>query len=176
MRETETALRPPTAGEQEGHEGHQSVPEAPQAHEAYCAVERQLAILLRRSQAFSAGMGRKVHPELDPGAYGLLVRIDQSSPMRSSDLAAYLRVGRATISRQLKVLEELGLISRSPDPEDGRAHLLALTEEGHRRLHDARAARQGQLRTLLAAWPEEDVRQLAGMLERFNTLTEGMHP
>ncbi|MBO4272129.1 MarR family winged helix-turn-helix transcriptional regulator [Microbispora triticiradicis] len=170
MTETETSLRPPAA---DNHEGHEAVQEA---HEAYCAVERQLAILLRRSQAFSAGMGRKVHPDLDPGAYGLLVRIDQSSPMRSSDLAAYLRVGRATISRQLKVLEELGLIVRSPDPEDGRAHLLALTEEGHRRLHDARAARQGQLRTLLAAWPEEDVRLLAGMLERFNTLTEGMHP
>lgn len=160
MTEAETASRPPTAGERE----------------AYCAVERQLAILLRRANAFSAGMGRKVHPELDPGAYGLLVRIDQSSPMRSSDLAAYLRVGRATISRQLKVLEELGLISRRPDPEDGRAHLLALTPEGRKRLDDARSARESQLRTLLAAWPEEDVRLLARMLERFNTLTEGLHP
>ncbi|MEU7694329.1 MarR family winged helix-turn-helix transcriptional regulator [Microbispora hainanensis] len=160
MTEAEIAPRPPTAGE----------------HEAYCAIERQLAILLRRANAFSAGMGRKVHPELDPGAYGLLVRIEQSSPMRSSDLAAYLRVGRATISRQLKGLEELGLISRSPDPEDGRAHLLALTAEGSRRLGAARSAREGRLRTLLAAWPEEDVRLLAGMLERFNILTEDLYP
>lgn len=160
MKQAEIAPRPPTAGERE----------------AYCDVERQLAILLRRAQAFSAGMGREVHPELDSGAYGLLVRIEQSSPMRSSDLAAYLRVGRATISRQLKVLDELGLISRSPDPEDGRAHLLALTPEGRRRLHNARAAREGQLRTLLAAWPEEDVRLLAVMLERFNVLTESIRP
>ncbi|GLW09765.1 transcriptional regulator [Microtetraspora sp. NBRC 13810] len=138
------------------------------------AVEHQLGVLFRRSRALSAEMGRAVHPELEPGAYSLIVRIDEIAPARSSDLAAYFGVGKATISRQLKVLEELGLIRREPDPLDGRAHFLDLTEEGRHRLGHARAARQERFHALLATWPEEDVRLLARMLTRLNTLTDNL--
>ncbi|WP_214415335.1 MarR family winged helix-turn-helix transcriptional regulator [Sphaerisporangium fuscum] len=141
-------------------------------YEAYCALERQLGVLFRRSRSMSAEMGRQVHPELEPGAYGILVRIDEAAPARPSDLAAYFGVGKATISRQLKVLEELGLIGRQPDPLDGRAHLLALTEEGRTRLEGARLARQQRFYALLSTWPQEDVRLLATMLARFNALAE----
>ena len=133
-------------------------------------------MLLRRSRALSAEMGRTVHPELEAGAYSLLVRIDESSPARSSDLAAYFGVGKATISRQLKVLEELGLIEREPDPMDGRAHSAGAHRRGPQAARRARSGRQDQLRTLLATWPTEDVRLLGRMLARFNALTEGMHP
>lgn len=143
---------------------------------AFCEVEHQLGILFRRAHALSAQMRRTVHPELDSNAYGLLVRIDAVAPVRPSDLAAYVGVGKATISRQVKVLEELGLVGREPDPLDRRAHLLVLTEEGKQRLGRARAARQRQLYTLLAAWPHEEVRLLARMLRRFNALTETMPP
>jgi DNA-binding MarR family transcriptional regulator len=142
--------------------------------EAYCQVEHQLGVLIRRARALSASMGRKVHPELDSGAYGLLVRIDEGGPVRSSDLAAYLGVGKATISRQVKVLEALGLIGREPDPLDRRAQLLVLTEEGRQRLDHTRAIRRRRLHTLLSSWPNEDVRQLAGMLDRFNTCAQSM--
>ncbi|MBC6456942.1 MarR family winged helix-turn-helix transcriptional regulator [Actinomadura sp. HBU206391] len=141
-------------------------------HEAYCAVEQQLGVLLRRARAFSAEMGREVHPELEPGAYSLLIRIDEVGPARSSDLAEYFGVGKATISRQLKVLEELGLIEREPDPADGRAHLLVLTGEGRQRLGHARVARQERFRAMLGTWELGDVEQLARMLGRFNALTD----
>ncbi|GIH69024.1 MarR family winged helix-turn-helix transcriptional regulator [Sphaerimonospora thailandensis] len=149
---------------------------AAEEYAAFCEVEHELGVLFRRAHALSAQMGRNVHPELEPGAYGLLVRIDRVAPVRPSDLAAYVGVGKATISRQVKVLEELGLVGREPDPLDRRAHLLVLTEEGGQRLGRARAARQQQLYALLAAWPEEDVRLLARMLRRFNALTETTPP
>ncbi|MEU8269184.1 MarR family transcriptional regulator [Sphaerisporangium sp. NPDC049002] len=139
-------------------------------YEAYCAVEHQLGVLFRRSRALSAEMGRAVHPELEPGAYGILVRIGEAAPARSSELAAYFGVGKATISRQLKVLEELRLIGRQPDPLDGRAHLLDLTEEGRQRLDRARSARQQRFYALLGTWPRDDVRLLGQMLARFNAL------
>ncbi|GAA4557810.1 MarR family winged helix-turn-helix transcriptional regulator [Planotetraspora kaengkrachanensis] len=143
-----------------------------EAREAYCELEHQLGVLFRRSRALSAEMRRDVHPELDPGAYGLLVRIDEAAPARPSDLAAYYGIGKATISRQLKALETLGLIGRTPDPVDGRAHLLELTGEGRQRLDRARRARQERFRALLDTWPEDEVRLLGAMLSRFNTLTE----
>lgn len=155
------------------------MPEPPDAagaeeHAAFFEVEHELGVLFRRAHALSAHMGHRTHPELEPGAYGLLVRIDRAAPVRPSDLAAYLGVGKATISRQVKMLDELGLVDRKPDPLDRRAHLLVLTEEGRRRLGRARGARRRRLHMLLAAWPEEDVRLLARMLRRFNALTETM--
>lgn len=139
---------------------------------AFCEVEHQLGILFRRAHALSAQMRRTVHPELDSNAYGLLVRIDAVAPVRPSDLAAYVGVGKATISRQVKVLEELGLVGREPDPLDRRAHRLVLTPQGRQLLDRVRTARQQQLYSLLSSWPTEDVWLLARMLERFNALTE----
>ncbi|SDM24770.1 DNA-binding transcriptional regulator, MarR family [Nonomuraea maritima] len=140
--------------------------------EVYSEVEHQLAVLLRRSRALSARVARTVHPELEAAAYSLLVRIDETAPARSGDLAAYIGVGKATISRQLKGLEELGLIEREPVPMDGRAHSLRLTDEGRRRLHCVRSGRQERFHALLSTWPTEDVRLLGQMLARFNDLTE----
>ncbi|MCW2944837.1 MAG: transcriptional regulator, MarR family [Actinoallomurus sp.] len=141
-------------------------------HEAYNAIEHELGVLLRRARALSAEMGREVHPDLEPGAYGLLIGVHDCARTRPSDLADYFGLGKATISRQLKGLEELGLVGREPDPADGRAHRLVLTEEGRQRLDGAREARRERFHALLGTWPEEDVRLLARMLGRFNGLSE----
>ena len=91
------------------------------------ALERELAVFVRRARAAAERMSRQVHPELDAYAYGLLARLADQGPQRSIDLAEHVGVGKATITRQLKPLEALGLISRLPDPDDGRAHLVELT-------------------------------------------------
>jgi DNA-binding MarR family transcriptional regulator len=141
-------------------------------YEAYQAVEHELGVLFRRARALSAEVAREVHPELEPAAYGLLIGMHDRARSRPSDLADYFGVGKATISRQVKVLEQLGLIERQPDPDDGRAHLLVLTDEGRRRVEIARTARQERFHAMLATWPAEDVRMLGRMLGRFNDLVE----
>ncbi|WP_034216996.1 MarR family winged helix-turn-helix transcriptional regulator [Actinoplanes subtropicus] len=134
------------------------------------ALERELAVFVRRARAASERMSRQVHPELDAYAYGLLARLADHGPQRSIDLADHVGVGKATITRQLKPLETLGLIHRLPDPDDGRAHLVALTPDGRRRLAGVRDVRRDRLRDHLATWPEEDVRTLATLLARFNAV------
>jgi DNA-binding MarR family transcriptional regulator len=132
-------------------------------------VERELGLLLRRAYASSTAVAARVHPGLDAGAYPLLVRIDSTPGVRSSELAQHVGVGRATISRQVRRLESLGLVRRRPDPDDSRGQLLELTAEGHRRLTEAQDARRAFLRTALTSWDEEDVAGLASALERLNT-------
>jgi DNA-binding MarR family transcriptional regulator len=141
-------------------------------NEVYQAVEHELGVLFRRARALSTEVAREVHPELEPAAYGLLIGMHDCARSRPSDLAEHFGVGKATISRQVKVLEQLGLIERRPDPDDGRAQLLALTDEGRRRVETARAARQKRFHAMLATWPAKDVRMLGLMLARFNELTE----
>ncbi|GAB3958797.1 MarR family transcriptional regulator [Actinoallomurus acanthiterrae] len=138
--------------------------------EAYHALEHEIGVLLRRARALSTQMMREVHPGLDSAAYGLLVGLRECAPARPSDLAEYFGIGKATMTRQLKVLEELGLIERRPDPDDRRAHRFDLTVEGRSRMDAISEARQDKFHRLLGAWPEEDVRVLATMLARFNRL------
>ena len=137
------------------------------------ALERELAVFVRRARAASERMSRQVHPELDAYAYGLLARLADQGPQRSIELAEHVGVGKATITRQLKPLEALGLIRRLPDPDDGRAHLVALTPDGERRVTAVREVRRERLRDHLATWPEDDVRMLATLLARFNTPPHG---
>lgn len=99
----------------------------------FLALERELSVFLRRARASSGEMARALHPELEPAAYGLLVRLEAAGRQRATELAAYFGVGKATMSRQLRALEVLGLVAREPDPADGRAFLVGLTDEGRAR-------------------------------------------
>jgi DNA-binding MarR family transcriptional regulator len=138
--------------------------------EPFAALERELGVLYRRARSASDRLSRAVHPELDAAAYGLLIHLRDHGPARPSDLAAFVGVGKATVSRQLRVLEDLKLIERRPDPADGRAHLLALTAEGRDRMDAVRSARRRRLHGSLNSWPEEDISTLATLLARLNSL------
>ncbi|HYT38444.1 MAG TPA: MarR family transcriptional regulator, partial [Acidimicrobiia bacterium] len=67
---------------------------------------------------------------LERSAYPLLNQILALQEGRLSDVAAGLRVAVPTVSRQVRQLEELGLVVRTPDPVDGRAILLQVTPAG----------------------------------------------
>ncbi|MEU5577137.1 MarR family winged helix-turn-helix transcriptional regulator [Streptomyces huasconensis] len=134
----------------------------------FLSLERELSLLMRRARASSGEMARQVHPDLEPAAYGLLVCLDDSGPQRATDLAAYIGVGKATMSRQLRAMEELGLVSREPDPADGRAWLIRLTPDGRARFRTVRAARRARYVRQLQGWDRAEVAELARLLGRLN--------
>ncbi|MFD7291410.1 MULTISPECIES: MarR family transcriptional regulator [unclassified Streptomyces] len=138
----------------------------------FLALERELAVFLRRARASSGEMAREVHPELEPAAYGLLVRLDENSCQRATELAAYFGVGKATISRQLRALEELGLVTREPDPADGRASLVRITDEGRARFRRVRDARRERYVQKLADWDRSEIAELARLLHHLNARAE----
>ncbi|MEU3335414.1 MarR family winged helix-turn-helix transcriptional regulator [Streptomyces sp. NPDC002144] len=134
----------------------------------YLSLERELTILFRRARANQGEMAREVHPDLESAAYGLLIRLDEYGRQRATELAAYIGVGKATMSRQLRALEELGLVAREPDPADGRAWLVHLTEEGHRRVTKVRDARRARYVSQLSHWDRGEVAELARLLAQLN--------
>ncbi|MFV0127825.1 MarR family winged helix-turn-helix transcriptional regulator [Streptomyces sp. HMX112] len=138
----------------------------------FLALERELAVFLRRARASSGEMAREVHPELEPAAYGLLVRLDEAGPQRATDLAGYFGVGKATMSRQLRALEDLGLVARDPDPADRRASHVRLTDEGRGRFRRVRDARRERYVRKLSGWNRAEVAELARLLHQLNTGAE----
>jgi DNA-binding MarR family transcriptional regulator len=135
---------------------------------AYADVERELAVLLRRARAWNRDVAATVHPDLQPAAYALLSRVDELGSVRASDLSDYFGLDKGGISRQVALLERIGLVSREPDPDDGRAQLLVVTPGGQARLAEAKAGRRQLVRQQLGRWPDGDVDALAELLGRYN--------
>ena len=105
--------------------------------------------------------------------YWLLVLVSEQAPLRLSDLAGTVELDLSTISRQIRDLVASGLIIRTPDPADGRAALLSLTDEGVAVLEAVSEFRRRVLAEAIAGWSDEERNSLASGLLR---LGAGLRP
>ena len=144
----------------------------PDAHEAFVHLEREIGLLLRRSRAISARLAGQLHPDLDGAAYGLLSLLQDTGPLRASDLVTRIGLDKSTVSRQVAHLVELGLVDRAADPVDGRAQVLTPSAEGSARLARIRDVRRARWEDDLSDWPASDVATLADLLRRLNGIGE----
>ncbi|MGI5242360.1 MarR family winged helix-turn-helix transcriptional regulator [Dactylosporangium sp. CA-139066] len=76
--------------------------------------------------------------ELTLSEASVLSRLDREGAMTPGELAASDRVKPQAMGTTLQALEQRGLVSRAPDPGDGRRVLMAATDEGKRLLTDRR--------------------------------------
>ncbi|GGL36543.1 MarR family transcriptional regulator [Phycicoccus endophyticus] len=138
---------------------HRSTPPTPTA-----ALGDELVRVVKLIHAARARAPRH-HPLVDPMAYPLLSKL-APGPMRVSALAELVHSDVSTVSRQVSTLVDLGFVSRQPDPDDGRAHVLAVTDDGDQLMCTIREGRDQWLRTLLADWTDDEVRSLTTHLAR----------
>ena len=136
------------------------------------ALEHEMGVLVRRIRRLIAVRARMVHPDLSPVAYSMLMALNDSGPRRASDLVDLFSIDKGAVSRQVSALLELGLIERSPDPEDRRAAILAITEEGSRRLSTIAEMRRREVIDRLSGWSDEDLRGFVAVMARYNSELE----
>ena len=77
-------------------------------------------------------------------------------------------IDKGAVSRQLQHLDELGLVERTPDPADGRATLVAASDDAVRRLADVAEHRRKWLDEQLGDWSAEELADFAATLGRYN--------
>lgn len=77
-----------------------------------------------------------------------------------------------TVSVGVRRLENAGLLRRQPDPQDGRALQILLTEKGRALCQMARAFRRDKLRKLLRGLAPEERATLLALLEKAIDLAE----
>jgi DNA-binding MarR family transcriptional regulator len=87
-------------------------------------------------------------------------------PLRISDLASVLGLDLSTISRQVRALEDLGLLRRTPDPDDRRASLLEPTDDGRALVGEVKGAFSQLMKAALTDWSERDRHTLTTLLSR----------
>jgi DNA-binding MarR family transcriptional regulator len=136
------------------------------------SLEHEMAVLVRRIRRVIAERARMLHPELSPVSYSMLMALNDSGPRRASDLVEIFSIDKGAVSRQVQALLELGLIERTPDSEDRRAMILAISEEGHRRLAIIAADRRREVSERLEDWSEQDLTAFVRSLGRYNSALE----
>ncbi|MFI5732133.1 MarR family winged helix-turn-helix transcriptional regulator [Kribbella sp. NPDC051587] len=104
---------------------------------------------------------------IDHSAHIALFALRCSGALRLSELAARMELDASTTSRHVRALEQLGLVRRSPDPADGRAFRVELTEQGIEQWEDNARRRMELLSTALEGWSEEDVETFGRLMTRF---------
>jgi DNA-binding MarR family transcriptional regulator len=118
---------------------------------------------------------RRVGPEQEPpfetvgitSAQLALLEWVASHPACSlQELAAGLELTPPTVSVGVRRLEDVGLVERRPDPEDGRAWQLDLTAAGAALWERVRRYRREKTRRLLAGLAPEEQQTLLALLER----------
>jgi DNA-binding MarR family transcriptional regulator len=104
----------------------------------------------------------------------VLARLDREGTQGISRLAAAERVRPQSTAQTIHELESEGLITRRPDPTDGRRTLVDMTADGHRMLEEDRHRRQGWLTDAITSelTPSErvDLMKAVGLLRRLGEL------
>ncbi|MFM9443220.1 MarR family winged helix-turn-helix transcriptional regulator [Streptomyces acidiscabies] len=103
---------------------------------------------------------------LDRAAVALLRQVADSDPLRPGELAQRLGVEASHVTRTVQQLEKSGYVTRVPDPRDGRAQRIQLTEAGERAVGRIRAASQRGMQLALQDWTPQELEQLAGLFHR----------
>ncbi|MBJ7358936.1 MarR family transcriptional regulator [Nocardioides sp.] len=144
-------------------------PDGPEARsESLRRLEAEVGVLIRRIRRVIHERARAVHAEMQPSAYLLLAWLADEGPVRASAIAESFGIDKGAISRQLQHLVDLGLVTRSPDPDDGRATLVAASDDAVRRMTDVAAHRRKWLDEQLGDWSAAELNGFVDSLARYN--------
>lgn len=106
------------------------------------------------------------HPGVDHTHFPVLGNL-ADGPKRVSDLATCVHSDVSTVSRQITHLVAQGIVSRTPDPHDGRVAVLDLTDEGRAAFGQIVRTRGEWLSTILEGWTPSEIEQFVADLTRF---------
>ena len=105
---------------------------------------------------------------LSPSLTAALATVEHHGPLTPSELAERERIRRPTATRIVSSLVELGLVTRTPDPSDGRGFLVAPTADGRALLKRLRKRKNAYLAQRMSDLDPDEV----ATLERASEILE----
>jgi DNA-binding MarR family transcriptional regulator len=106
---------------------------------------------------------------LEHGWHDVLATLRRTGPpyqLRPTEFATTLMLTSSGTTKRLDRLEQAGLVTRAPDPEDRRGTLITLTEAGHQLIDAVTEAHLENERNLLGALTADERNRLADLLRK----------
>lgn len=131
------------------------------------ALGMELHTLIARLNRWS---NRNAHVRLPSTQARLLALIEAHQAAHISELARADNCSQPGMSTQVRRLESQNLARRDPDPADGRAVRISLTEHGRALLDETRRVRAGAVAPVIATLDVNRRAELRGALETLTHL------
>lgn len=131
----------------------------------------QLRVSNQLQHAWTTASWQQGQTNLHPAAAMVLSDLATHGESRPSELAKRKMVDVSVISRQIAQLVAAGLVDRRPAPEDGRAALVTVSEQGRVELKRWRENYLEFVRAALGEWSEEEV---VALTEKLTALNEAL--
>jgi len=130
-------------------------------------IEKSIGFLLAKAHQrgwalFSEEIGRY---DLTPPQFSVLAFLWQQDGLTQTELSEKTQIDRTTIGGLLDRMARSNLLERRPHPQDRRAHLVYLTEQGKRLEPELTSLANQVLKRFTAGLSETDKQQLRNMLE-----------
>ncbi|SFH10854.1 DNA-binding transcriptional regulator, MarR family [Actinopolymorpha cephalotaxi] len=109
--------------------------------------------------------------EVSMWGYSVLTALDDGPVRTQATLAEAIGADKTRIIGTLDELQDAGLISRTPDPNDRRARLLEITDEGRRLRRAVRAEIRAKEESLLATLTPTERTAFVRALEKLSALS-----
>ncbi len=132
--------------------------------QAVARVEHELGRLFARIRVGWREAAVTVHPDLQPLGYQVLTSILAGRATSAGALIERLQTDKSAVSRQVRQLEQLGLVESIPDPDDRRARVLVATPLAEERVALARSRYEGRIGERLRGWTAADLDHFANLV------------
>jgi MarR family transcriptional regulator for hemolysin len=96
----------------------------------------------------------------------VLLNLRTRETANQRELAEAVGIQGATLTHHLNGMEATGLLTRRRDPTNRRVHLVELTDAGIELFHRLRSAAVAHDELIRTGFSEDDLAQLAGLLDR----------
>jgi DNA-binding MarR family transcriptional regulator len=116
---------------------------------------------------------REAEPGITPSMLAALSSVDRQGPLTMSELCAVEQVQPPSMTRIVAALVEVGLVTREPDPSDGRVAWVAATPEGRRLLDRSRGRKEAYLAKALRGLDAHELETLEEAAAILEDLTGG---
>ncbi|MFI0943572.1 MarR family winged helix-turn-helix transcriptional regulator [Streptomyces sp. NPDC021020] len=138
------------------------------------AVARLRLVIARLYRQLAQASGDDLN--LTYAQLSALARVQEHGPLRIGELAAHEQVAAPSLTRTVAPLVAAGLVTRQPDPSDGRSWLVSITPEGAQVLGRIRRTRSELLVRRMARLDDDQLDALLAALPALEQLLTDPQP
>ncbi len=124
---------------------------------ALADFQGHMNLIFARARSLWKESAARIHPDLPVAGYKLLTYIDRAGSAHAHLLAERFEMDKSVISRQVRMLEDCGLLESRADERDGRLRVLTATPVAREALAELRRDHASRLRSVIGELSADEI-------------------